>query len=35
MSTRTHFDILRYGDAESDSCDSLLWAGYASAERQI
>jgi hypothetical protein len=35
MSTRTHFDILRCRDAESDSCDILLWRSYASAERQI
>jgi hypothetical protein len=35
MSTRIHFDILRCRDAESDSCDSLLWDGYASADRQI
>jgi hypothetical protein len=35
MSTRIHFDILRCRDAESDSCDSLLWDGYANADRQI
>jgi uncharacterized protein (TIGR02569 family) len=30
-----HFDVLRCGDAESDSCDSLLWDGYANAGGQL
>jgi hypothetical protein len=34
MSTRNDFNMLRSRDAESDSCDILLWDGYASADRQ-
>jgi hypothetical protein len=29
MSTRSDFNMLRCRDAESDSCDILLWDAYA------
>jgi hypothetical protein len=35
MSTRNDFNMLRRRDAESDSCDSLPWRCYASAERRL